>query len=153
MKEVNLQEIIDRHNADPRFLVEMMHDVQDAYNYLPRNVLEELCKRLDVPLSRAYSLATFYSAFSLKPKAKYPIKVCIGTACYVWGASRIIEKLENELNIKNWETTKDLKFSLGEVLCPGCCGLAPVVTVGEDIHGRVKLTSIPKILKKYKRTD
>jgi len=152
MEEVNIQEVIEKNHADPRFLIAMMQDIQEKCNYLPRDVLENLCERLDIPISKAYSLATFYKAFSLKPKGKYPVKVCMGTACHVRGAPRIVEKLERELGIKNGETTDDLQFSLEDVRCFGCCGFAPVITIGEDLYGKVKQTSIPKILKKYKRT-
>jgi len=152
MEEVNLQGIIEKHHTESRSIIAMMQDIQDSYNYLPQSVLEELCQKLDIPLSRAYSLATFYKAFSLEPKGKYTIKVCTGTACHVRGAPRIIEKFERELDIKNGETTKDLKFSLEEVRCLGCCGLAPVVTVGNDLYGKVTQTRVPSILKKYKKT-
>ena len=153
MDEVNVQEVIEKHQSEPRFLVAMMQDVQEKYNYLPHNILEELCQKLDVPFSRAYALATFYKAFSLEPRGEYPIKVCMGTACHVRGASRIVEKIERELSIKNGETAPDLLFSLEDVRCLGCCGLAPVITVGEDLYGKVTQTSIPKILKKYKKAE
>ena len=152
MQEVNIEDIISNHNAESREIIAMMQDVQDKMNYLPRNIIENLCEKLDIPVSRAYSLATFYKTFSLVPKGKYTIKVCMGTACHVRGAPKITEKIERELNIKNGETTKDLQFSLEDVRCLGCCGLAPVVTVGDDLYGKVTLTSIPRILKKYKKS-
>ena len=152
MEEVNLQEVIEKYHAKPQFLVAMMQDVQEKCNYLPRDVLENLCERLDIPTSRAYSLATFYKAFSLEPKGKYLVRVCMGTACHVRGALRILENIERELDIKNGETTDDLQFSLEDVRCLGCCGLAPVITIGEDLYGKVTQTSIQKILKKYKKT-
>lgn len=153
MEEVNFQEVINKHNAESRFIVAMLQDVQDKCNYLPRDILENLSERLNIPLTRIYSLATFYKAFSLKPRGKYPIKVCLGTACHVRGAPRIIEKFERELNINKGENTRDLQFSLDDVRCLGCCGLAPVVTVGDDLYGKVTQTSIPRILKKYKKIE
>ena len=151
MEKVNVREIIKRHNEEPRFLVAMMQDIQSKCNYLPDDVLAELCKELEVPLSRAYALGTFYKAFSLEPRGKHPIKVCMGTACHVQGAPRITESLERELGIKNGETTKDLQFSLEDVRCLGCCGLAPVITVGDDLYGKVTHTAISKTIKKYKK--
>ena len=150
MFDVNVDEIIKKHNEEPRFLVAMMQDIQEKCRYLPKNALEELCRKLNVPLSRAYALGTFYKAFSLEPRGKYPIKVCMGTACHVRGATRISESLERELGIKKDETTEDLQFSLEDVRCLGCCGLAPVITVGKDLYGKVTHTSISKIIKNYK---
>ena len=153
MEEVNLQEVIDNHQAEPQHIVAMMQDIQERCNYLPQDVLEELCQKLDIPLSRAYSLATFYKTFSLEPRGKHLIKVCMGTACHVRGAPRIKEAIKRELNIKSGETTEDLQFSLEDVRCLGCCGLAPVITVGDDLYGKVIHTSVPKILKKYKKAE
>jgi len=101
-------------------------------------------------LSRTYSLATFYRAFSLKPRGKYPISVCTGTACHVQGAVKILEQIQRELGIKEGETTPDMKFSVGSVRCLGCCGLAPVVTIGKNLHGKVPLARVSKILSQYK---
>ena len=100
-----------------------------------------------MPLSRVYSLATFYNAFSLTPKGRCTIKVCLGTACHVKGATRIIERLERELEIKEGETTPDRAFTLEGVRCLGCCGLAPVLTFDEEVHGSVKPAQMPKLLK------
>ena len=110
-----------------------------------------ISKELAVPLSRIMSLATFYKAFSLKPKGKHPIHVCLGTACHVRGAQLVLEKLERDLSLKSGETSADGEFSLDAVRCVGCCGLAPVVTVGEDVHGKITATKIAGLLKKYKK--
>ncbi len=142
--------ILQRHPQDPSSIIQVLLDVQNELYYLPKDALVEVSRRLDVPISRAYHLATFYKAFSLKPKGKYPIAVCTGTACHVQGALRIIDQISRELNIKEGETTPDRKFSVECVRCLGCCGLAPVVTIGKNLHGKVPISKIAKILGQYK---
>jgi len=144
-----VESILQKHPKDPSSIIQVLLDIQNELYYLPREVLEHVSKSLDVPLSRTYSLATFYKAFSLKPKGKYPIAVCTGTACHVQGAVRILEQIERELSIKEGETTPDKKFSVETVRCLGCCGLAPVVTVGKNLHGKVPMAKVSKILKQY----
>ena len=141
--------ILQKHPKDPSSIIQVMLDVQDELYYLPRDVIEYISEYLQVPLSRTYSLATFYKAFSLKPKGKFPISVCTGTACHVQGAVKILEQIERELRIKEGETTADKKFSVQTVRCLGCCGLAPVVTVGKNLHGKVPTSKVSKILKQY----
>lgn len=144
-----VESILQKHPKDPSSIIQVLLDIQNELYYLPREVLEHVSKSLNVPLSRTYSLATFYKAFSLKPKGKYPIAVCTGTACHVQGAVRILEQIERELSIKEGETTSDKKFSVETVRCLGCCGLAPVVTVGKNLHGKVPMAKVSKILKQY----
>ncbi|TSA21075.1 NAD(P)H-dependent oxidoreductase subunit E [bacterium] len=144
-----VETILQNHPKDPSSIIQVLLDIQNELYYLPREVLEHVSKSLNVPLSRTYSLATFYKAFSLKPKGKYPIAVCTGTACHVQGAVRILEQIERELSIKEGETTPDKKFSVETVRCLGCCGLAPVVTVGKNLHGKVPMAKVSKILKQY----
>ncbi|MGA9363432.1 MAG: NAD(P)H-dependent oxidoreductase subunit E [Bacteroidota bacterium] len=141
--------ILQKHPQDPSSIIQVLLDIQNELYYLPRDVLEHVSETLAVPLSRTYHLATFYKAFSLKPKGKHPIAVCLGTACHVQGAVRILEQIQRELNIKEGETTPDKKFSVDSVRCLGCCGLAPVVTVGKTLHGKVPLAKVSKILKQY----
>jgi NADH-quinone oxidoreductase subunit E len=141
--------ILQRHPKDPSSIIQVMLDIQNELYYLPREVLNHVSEYLNVPLSRTYNLATFYKAFSLKPKGKYPIAVCTGTACHVQGAIKIMEQLERELHIKEGETTADKKFSVESVRCLGCCGLAPVVTVGKNLHGKIPPSKVSKILKQY----
>ncbi len=141
--------IIEEHKGLSSALIGILLDVQEEFNYLPRDAMLKIADRLEIPPSRIYGLATFFKAFSLAPRGKYPIRVCMGTACHVKGAVTIIEKIERELNIKSGETTEDGKFDLDEVNCMGCCGLAPVVTVGNDLYGKLSLSKIPKILKNY----
>ena len=144
-----LDNILRRHPQDPSSIIQVLLDIQNELYYLPKDVLENVSKHLNVPLSRSYHLATFYKAFSLKPKGKFPIAVCTGTACHVQGAVKIMEQIERELNVKEGETTPDKKFSLESVRCLGCCGLAPVVTIGKNLHGKVPPSKVPKILKQY----
>ena len=144
-----LETILQRHPQDPSSIIQVMLDVQNELYYLPREVLDQVSERLHVPLSRTYNLATFYKAFSLKPKGKFPIAVCTGTACHVQGAVRILDQIQRDLGIKEGETTRDRKFSVETVRCLGCCGLAPVVTVGKNLHGKVPLSKVSKILRQY----
>jgi NADH-quinone oxidoreductase subunit E len=141
--------ILQKHPKDPSSIIQVMLDIQNELYYLPRDVIEYVSEYLKVPLSRTYSLATFYKAFSLKPKGKFPISVCTGTACHVQGAVKILEQVERELGVKEGETTADKKFSVETVRCLGCCGLAPVVTVGKNLHGKVPTSKVSKILKQY----
>ena len=150
MNESKISEIIAKYGKDSNAIVAMLQDVQEVHNYLPREELEKLSKELDVPLSRILSVATFYNAFSLTPKGKYPINFCLGTACHVRGGERIMDKIERELGIERGETTEDLQFSLDEVRCLGCCGLAPVMMVGKDVHGKLSEAKVIPILNEYK---
>ena len=144
-----VETILQRHPKDPSSIIQVMLDIQNELYYLPREILNYVSEYLNVPLSRTYNLATFYKAFSLKPKGKYPIAVCTGTACHVQGAVKIMEQIERELHIKEGETTADKKFSVESVRCLGCCGLAPVVTIGKNLHGRIPTSKVTKILKQY----
>jgi len=153
MELATIEAIIRQHGAQKSALIAMLQDVQREYTYLPRDVLQHLSRTLDVPLSRAYSLATFYRAFSLKPKGRHPVAVCLGTACHVKAAVKIIEKFERELGIKTGQTTPDLAFGIEQVRCLGCCGLAPVVTVGQDLYGKVSLTKVDQIIRQYRQKE
>ena len=144
-----VETILQKHPKDPSSIIQVMLDIQNELYYLPRDVLNYVSEYLNVPLSRTYNLATFYKAFSLKPKGKYPIAVCTGTACHVQGAVKIMEQIERELHVKEGETTADKKFSVESVRCLGCCGLAPVVTIGKNLHGKIPTSKVSKILKQY----
>ncbi|MFB3776336.1 MAG: NAD(P)H-dependent oxidoreductase subunit E [Bryobacteraceae bacterium] len=151
MELATLEGIIRQHGAQKTALIAMLQDVQHEYSYLPADILVYLSHTLGVPLSRTYGLATFYRAFSLKPKGRHPIAVCMGTACHVRAAGKILEKFERQLGIKTGQTTPDLRFGLEQVRCLGCCGLAPVVTVGQDLFGKVGLTRVDQILRQYQK--
>lgn len=150
MNQEKITDILERYNNEESSIIAILQDVQEQFGYLPRESLLQISREINIPISRILSLATFFKAFSLIPKGKHPIHVCMGTACHVRGAQLVLEKLERELNIKSGETTKDANFSLDEVRCVGCCGLAPVVMVGEEVYGKITQTKIPGILKKYK---
>ncbi|MBN2246752.1 MAG: NADH-quinone oxidoreductase subunit NuoE [Candidatus Aminicenantes bacterium] len=150
MNQEKVTDILERYNNEESSLIAILQDIQEQFGYLPRESLLQISHEINVPISRILSVATFFKAFSLIPKGKHPIHVCMGTACHVRGAQLILEKLERELNIKSGETTSDKNFSIDEVRCVGCCGLAPVVMVGEEVYGKVTQTKVPGILKKYK---
>lgn len=151
MDETKLTEIIEKYGSDTNAVVAMLQDIQEEYNYLPKEILAKLSAETDIPLSRILSVATFYKAFSLTPKGKYPINVCLGTACHVRGGARVMEKLVRELGIEVGGTTEDLNFSLDEVRCLGCCGLAPVIMVGKEVHGKLSEASVTPVINQYKK--
>mgnify|MGYP002593094552 CR=1 FL=1 len=121
--------VCDEHNNDPGELINILHAAQGIFGYLPREVQEIIAGRLHIPVSRVYGVVTFYSFFTMTPKGKYPISVCLGTACYVRGAEKVLDEFQRQLEIKVGETTPDGLFSLDCLRCVGACGLAPVVTI------------------------
>ncbi|MCK4359610.1 MAG: NAD(P)H-dependent oxidoreductase subunit E [Candidatus Cloacimonetes bacterium] len=151
MQHPRADKFIKRWGGKKDCLIEMMHDIQNEYNYLPEDILVEVSERLKVPLAQIYGIATFYKAFSLTPRGKHQIGVCMGTPCHVKGASLLVEAIGRHLGIKEGETTKDLKFSLATTGCVGTCGLAPVIVIDEEMYGNVNINQISKILKKYKK--
>lgn len=151
--DIDVQEkatqVLGRWGSKPENIIEMMHDIQNELNYLPRDILFEVSKKANVPLSKIYHIATFYNAFSLKPKGRHRICVCMGTPCHALGAPRIVSALERELNIKCGDVTPDMKFSIEATGCVGTCGLAPVVIIGDDLFGPLTIDGVPRLLKKY----
>ena len=146
-----LNKIIEEdYDNDPENVIMMLQAIQRCYNYLPVPALEYLSKKIDIPLSRIYGVARFYSTFSLEPRGRNIISICLGTACHVRGAERIRERIENTLNISDGETTEDKSFTLESVRCVGCCSLGPVVKINEDVHGQVSSDQVNQILKQYK---
>jgi len=141
--------ILNKYQCHQGFLVSILQDIQSEYNYLPREVLEEVSQSLDIPLTRLYSIATFFKAFSLKPRGRHLINVCLGTACHVRGAVRILEAIERELGINPGETTKDLKYTLETVNCVGACALGPIVVVDGEHIGEMKTERVKPILASY----
>lgn len=141
--------ILGRWNNNPHFLIEILQDTQEELHYLPQEALSEISVQLNVPTTQIYHIATFFKGLSLKPRGKHLIQVCMGTACHVQGAPKIIDQVGRELNVKPGDTTADYKFSLEAVRCLGCCGLAAVLTVSNDLHGQVTAAKVSKILKKY----
>jgi NADH:ubiquinone oxidoreductase subunit E len=146
-----LQQVIDQYRDTPGPLMPVMHAAQEIFGYLPQDVQIKIAEELGVTLSDVYGVATFYSQFSLEPKGEHVISVCLGTACYVKGAQAVLDKLANSLGVKPGGTTKDGKFTLLATRCLGACGLAPVLTVDETVHGRVSPDDVPAILSIYER--
>lgn len=130
-------------------LMPALQKAQDIYGYLPYEVQLEISKTLVIPMSEIYGVVTFYSQFNLSPKGKYQIGVCLGTACYVKGAGDLFDAFKDLLKIDNGECTADGKFSLVATRCIGCCGLAPVLTVNEDVYGKITAKDVPGIMEKY----
>ena len=147
LDEIN--RVIGEHESEPGSIIPLLQDINAKYNWLPPAAVSRVSEALGLPLSRVLRIATFYNMFSFKPRGKHLIRVCTGTACHVKGAARILERLENELAIKVGNTTKDMRFTLEAVRCLGCCGLAPVVTVNDDVHGKMTPGEFIKVLEKY----
>jgi NADH-quinone oxidoreductase subunit E len=134
-------------------LIMVLHEIQNHYGYVPRNVSLELSKVLGIPLARIYEVITFYNYFKLEPPGKFTIAVCLGTACYLRGAPEIVDEIKSLLNIGEGETTPDGLFHLDVVRCLGCCGLSPVMMINGQIYGKVKRNEVMGILSKYKSED
>jgi NADH:ubiquinone oxidoreductase subunit E/NAD-dependent dihydropyrimidine dehydrogenase PreA subunit len=145
-----MNRIIKEYKDTEGPLVPILQKANDTYNYLPEPVLRYTAEKLNMPLSVVCRIATFYNAFSLEPRGKHIITVCLGTACHVKGAGKVVAALESELGIKSGESTKDMLYTLETVRCFGCCGLAPVLKVGEEIHGLMSKTKVPELLGMYK---
>lgn len=143
--------IIGKWEARKDFLIEMLQDIQDEYYYLPREILIEISKVLEIPLNQIYEVATYYKAFSLVPKGRHTVCICQGTACHVQGADAVLSSFERELGVKLGETDKNRDFTLEAVRCLGCCGLAPVVTVDRDIYAKLEPSHVSKVVDKYRK--
>ena len=144
-----LDAVIAEHKTQAGALMPVLHKAQDIYGYLPVEVQKHIAAELDIPYSEVFGVVTFYSQFQLNPKGAHPVAVCLGTACYVKGSGIIMEKLEEMLGIKSGAITSDLRFSLDATRCIGACGLAPVMTIGEDVYGRLEPSMLKDILAKY----
>ncbi len=144
-----LQGILAGHEAQREAVISVLQDINAQYRYLPENLLRHVAGALNMPLSEVYSIATFYNSFSLTPRGRFVVRICMGTACHVKGGHRILQAFERMLKIKSGDTTDDRNFSLEEVRCLGCCGLAPVITINEDLYGSVTQIKLPKILQRY----
>lgn len=146
-----VQEIIERHGFNKSKLISILQDIQAVYHYLPAEALKTVSRLLKIPLIDIISVATFYRAFSLKPRGKHVATVCMGTACHVRGAPKILEEFERQLQIKKGETSEDGEWSLESVACLGCCAIGPVVVVDGDYHAHTTIRKVPNILKKYRK--
>lgn len=148
-QEVELKEYIDAEKSKPGVLMPVLQKAQEIYGYLPIEVQGMVAEGLGISLSEVYGVATFYSQFSLNPKGEHRISICLGTACYVKGADKILEGLEQKLGIKCGECTPDGVFSLDSCRCVGACGLAPVMMIDDDVYGRMTVDQIDGIIAKY----
>ncbi len=136
-------------NNDKENLIMILQAIQRKYNYLPRPALTYLSTKIGIPYSQIYGVATFYSTFSLEPRGRNIVSICLGTACHVRGGERIRERIQESLNICDGETTEDKRFTLESVRCIGCCSLGPVVKINENMHGRISTDEVEKILAQY----
>jgi NADH-quinone oxidoreductase subunit E len=143
-----VKEIVESYGRDKSYLVPIMQDVQKEFGYLPKDALTAISANLDVSISRVYEVATFYKAFSLKPKGHHHISICMGTACHVRGADLILNSVTDMLGIQDGETTDDLEYSLETVGCLGACALGPMVVVDGEYHGEMNIAKTTKLLKK-----
>ena len=148
-QEAKLKEVIEAHKDDPGAVMPVLQEAQGIYGYLPIEVQTMIAEGLNVPVEEVYGVSTFYSQFSLSPKGKYNISICLGTACYVKGAGDLMNKFSELLGIGAEECTADGKFSLTACRCIGACGLAPVLTVNDDVYGRLVVDDVQGILDKY----
>jgi len=147
----NVKDILTETQKKRGILIHAFQQIQKEHNYLPEDVLRSLSKKLNIPLSEVYSTATFYKHFYFKPRGKNIVCVCTGTACHVRGSDKVLEKIEESFGIKEGETTPDLSLTLETVGCVGCCGLAPVITVNEEVAGDLSPKRVNEIIKEVKR--
>ncbi|MBU4189937.1 MAG: NADH-quinone oxidoreductase subunit NuoE [Candidatus Thermoplasmatota archaeon] len=144
-----LDSIINKYDSKKEFLITILQEIQEKYNYLPKNTLIYVSEKLNVPLIQVYSVATFYKTFSLKPRGKHIINACVGTACHVRGGRRIVDEVKRKLNVNVGETTPDKLFTLETVRCLGACALGPVVVVDGEYHGQMTTNKVDALLQKY----
>jgi NADH-quinone oxidoreductase subunit E len=147
--KTKVKEVVKKYRKDKSALIDILHDTQASIGYLPREALEQISAGLDIPLSKVFSVVTFFKAFSLTPRGRHLINVCLGTACHVRGADKVVDQLEKELGIKTGENTADLRFTLETVNCVGACALGPIVVIGDDLHGEMTPEKVSGILKNY----
>ena len=144
-----IREICASFKNDPQELINVLHKCQEHFGYLPAEVQEVISNELVVPVAKVYGVVTFYSFFTMTPKGKHPISICMGTACYVRGAEKVLDEFKKELGLQVGQTSTDGKFSLSSLRCVGACGLAPVVMVGDKTYGRVAPDDVRNIIKEY----
>ncbi len=145
-----LTEIIAKYKETRGALIPVLHEAQEVYGYLPEDVIKKISAGLNVPLAEIYGVVTFYTQFSLNPKGRFKINVCMGTACYVKGSGDILDKFKEKLGIEVGQCTEDGRFSLDACRCIGACGLAPVIMINDDVHGRLVPDDVEGILEQYK---
>ena len=146
MEDMFLKELCSKYKPEKDNLIQMLNEVQEHYGYVPEEAQKGLSEFLQIPMAEIYGVITFYSRFSLKPKGKYNISVCLGTACFVKGSQKIMDRLVERLKISQGETTPDGKFSIEETRCVGACGLAPVFTVNGEVYGKATVQKLDEVL-------
>ena len=144
----DMDTILEQYPAKPEYLIFLLQDIQSSYGYISQESMQQACDHAGVPLTQAYSVATFYQSFRLDPSGEHEVRVCLGTACHLKGGQRIVEELERRLNVEAGGTTADMRFTLNTVNCVGACALAPVVVVDEDYHANTTARKLEKHLKK-----
>jgi len=149
MELTKVNTIIDKYPQKQSVLIQLLLDIQGEFNWISQDAIQRISERLGIPVSQIYRVASFYKAMSLTPRGKHVINVCMGTACHVRGATRIINKLEESLGIKTGETTEDRNFTLERVNCLGCCALGPVMVVDKNYHGKMTPAKVEAVLKEY----
>jgi NADH-quinone oxidoreductase subunit E len=150
MEVSKIDGIIRQYGGRESAILAILQDIQSEEKYLPKETLEYVSQRMQIPLGQVFRIATFYNALSLKPRGRHKIDVCLGTACHVRGGERILDKLERDLGVSVGETTKDKRFTLEAVHCVGCCSLGPVAVVDGDVYGRLSQDKVPGLLKEFK---
>lgn len=148
-QEAKLKAVIERNKNEKGALMPTLQEAQEIYGYLPYEVQSMIAEGLDIPMAEVYGVATFYSQFTLNKKGEHKISVCLGTACYVKGSGKILDELSKQLGIPVGSTSPDGKFTLEATRCLGACGLAPIMTIGEDVYGKLEPSMIKSILAKY----
>ena len=148
-KDEKIAEILAKYSQDKSNLIQILNEVQETYGYIPEHVQLEISKYLNIEMAEIYGVMTFYARFSLKPKGKYNIAVCLGTACFVKGSEQILERVKQKLGIDVGETTPDGKFSIEATRCIGACGLAPVFTVNDEVYGKATPQLVDKVIEEY----
>ncbi len=153
VEEIDIRELDDiieqQFGNDKENLIMILQAIQRRYNYLPKQALTYLSAKIGIPYSKIYGVATFYATFSLEPRGRNILSICLGTACHVRGGERIRERITETLNIKDGETTGDGRYTLESVRCIGCCSLGPVIKINEDVHGRIGTDEVEKVLNQY----
>ena len=144
-----MEEILSNHEKDKSNLIQILNEVQEKYGYIPKFAQKEIAKYLNLELAEVYGVITFYSRFTLKPKGKYCVSICLGTACFVKGSEQILEKAKELLKVEEGQTTSDGMFSLDATRCIGACGLAPVFTVNDEVYGKATPEMMEKVIKEY----
>jgi NADH-quinone oxidoreductase subunit E len=153
MDAAKLETILDKYQRQPSSLLAILQDIQDEENYLPKDAVKQVAQKLEVPLARIYALATFFSSFSLEPRGKHICTVCMGTACHVRGAPRLVEHIEREFDVPAGQTTKDMQLTLQTVNCVGACALGPLVILDGEYHGNMNPAKLDRVFRPLKQKE